>query len=270
MLNGLDIFSGIGGGADALAPWVRPRAYCECDESAQSILLERQRRGEIPVAPIWDDIRTLTAEHLPFSVDIVYGGFPCQDISVAGTGKGLEGERSGLFFEIIRLCGELRPRFVFLENVPAITTRGGVRVLKELTRLRYDCRWTHVSAAEIGAPHLRKRWFLLAYPDNGRKGCEIQTGGNEFTRGYSDASDAHGSWKSQSKGRPRRIDPKKAWEKISLSSSSRAWPSGVPEPTVRGSVDGFPSRSDRISGLGNAWVPLQARTAFERLIGVKP
>src|SRR5690606_12278219 len=109
--------------------------------------------------------------------DVICGGFPCQDISVAGTGAGLEGERSGLFFEIIRLVGEIRPRLVFLENVPAITTRGGVRGISAFASLRYDCRWTIVSAAEVGAPHLRRRWFLLAHSrDRGQRSIFQQVG----------------------------------------------------------------------------------------------
>jgi site-specific DNA-cytosine methylase len=167
MLRGLDLFSGIGGLTLALAPWVRPSVYCDNDRFAQAVLLSRMARQELPYAPIWDDIRTLRAEILP-TVDIIYGGFPCQDISTAGTGAGLDGSRSGLFFEVVRLARELRPRFLFLENVAAIAVRGLDRVLLELTALGYDCRWTIVSAAEVGAPHLRERWFLLAHANGGQ------------------------------------------------------------------------------------------------------
>lgn len=92
MLNGLDLFSGIGGLTLALAPWVRPVAYCENDRYAQSVLLSRISSGDLPNAPIWDDVRTLKAWDIP-NVDIVYGGFPCQDVSVAGARAGLDGER---------------------------------------------------------------------------------------------------------------------------------------------------------------------------------
>lgn len=151
----------------ALAQWVRPLAYCENDRFAQAVLLSQMHDRRIASAPIWDDVTTLVPELLPRQeIDIIYGGFPCQDISVAGNGKGLGGERSGLFFEIVRLCRELRPRFVFLENVPAITLRGLDTVCAEFTALRYDCRWTIVSAAEMGAPHLRERWFFLAHANS--------------------------------------------------------------------------------------------------------
>ncbi|NCX93455.1 MAG: DNA cytosine methyltransferase [Gammaproteobacteria bacterium] len=126
-MNGLDLFSGIGGIGLALEPWVRTVAYCEREPYAQGVLLSRMQSGDIDRAPIWDDVTTLRGDMLP-RIDIISGGFPCQDISVAGLGKGLAGERSGLFFEIARLVRECQPRFVFLENVPAIRTRGGERV----------------------------------------------------------------------------------------------------------------------------------------------
>lgn len=168
MLNGLDLFTGIGGITLALREWVRPVAYCEIEPYCQSVLLQRMQEENLPKAPIWDDIRTLSfsdfnIDESIFDIDIIYGGFPCQDISVAGHGKGLEGERSGLFFEIMRLAEEIKPKFIFLENVPAITRRGGLQVVREITSLGYDCRWCMLSASEVGAMHKRERWFLLAY-----------------------------------------------------------------------------------------------------------
>lgn len=161
-MHGLDLFSGIGGITKALEGWVRPVAYCERDRYAQGVLLSRMADGSLPEAPIWDDVRTLEGRAMP-PVDIIYGGFPCQDISVAGRGAGLAGERSGLFFEIVRLIGEIRPAFVFLENVPAVRLRGGSAVAGELARLGYDARWITLSAADVGANHQRERWFLLAH-----------------------------------------------------------------------------------------------------------
>lgn len=169
MLNGLDLFSGIGGITIALKEWVIPVAYCENERYAISVLLSRMQEGKLPFAPIWDDVRTLQGRQFHGLVDIVYGGFPCQDISVAGTGKGLEGERSGLFYEIVRLVDEIRPKFIFLENVPAIRTRGADKVIGELARLRYDARWITLSASEVGANHKRERWWLLAHTMRGQQ-----------------------------------------------------------------------------------------------------
>jgi DNA (cytosine-5)-methyltransferase 1 len=237
-VNGLDLFSGIGGITLALSPWVRPVAYCENDRYAQAILLSRQASGDLPIAPIWDDIRTLTYSILPVvKIDIIYGGFPCQDISVAGLGAGLEGKRSGLFFEIVRLAKEIRPKFIFLENVSAIRTLGLSTVGKELARLGYDCRWDIVSAEEIGAPHLRRRWFLLATLSNASSVQRKEIKWNESKR----VLRKNGNFKSE-------------W-----------WKS---EPDVGRVAHGIPFRVDRLRGLGNSVVPLQARTAFKRLIGI--
>lgn len=245
MLNGLDLFSGIGGIAVALAPWARPIAYCENNRYAQSSLLSNMRAGRLPMAPIWDDVSTLRSEHLRYGVDLISGGFPCQDISVAGTGSGLAGGRSGLFFQITRLISELRPGFVFLENVPAISVRGLDRVLLELTALGYDCRWTVVSAAEVGAVHIRERWFLLAHSNSQRLRQECRP---PFRRDNS--------------FRPRPVEPDGTF-----SPRGTAWASKrLVQPRVERTGDGIPCRVDRHHGLGNAVVPAQTREAFKRLL----
>ncbi len=241
MLNGLDLFSGIGGLAEALRPYVIPIAYCENERYAQAVLLSRMFSGELQQAPIWDDVRTLSGEGLP-SVDIIYGGFPCQDISIAGAGAGLEGERSRLYWELHRLVDEIRPSFVFLENTPAIRTRGLDDVVRSLTDLGYDCRWTALSAAEVGAPHLRKRWFLMAYASSKR-----------FEVG-SRPSETH----SEQYGYRSANGGKTGW---------RYWPA---KPEVGRVAHGVLFRMDRIRALGNSVVPLQARTAFARLAGFEP
>jgi DNA (cytosine-5)-methyltransferase 1 len=246
LLNGLDLFSGIGGLTVALMPYVRPLCYCEHDKFAQSVLLSRMSSAQIPVGPIWDDVRTLSRINLDVPIDIVYGGFPCQDISTMGTGKGLEGERSGLFFEIVRLVRELRPRFVFLENVPAIVVRGLDRVLLEFIALGYDSRWTIVSAAEVGAVHIRERWFLLAHANGERlrKECGSETG-QYPKREKSLFSDLSSSPRRTAKSSARQIKPR-----------------------VDRAGDGLPFPVDRNRALGNAVVPAQAREAFMRLMGI--
>lgn len=269
-INGLDLFSGIGGISQALAPWVRPIAYCENDKHAQSVLLSRMARGELFPAPIWDDVRTLRGCLLESpGIDIVYGGFPCQDISVAGNGKGLEGERSGLFFEISRLVSELRPRFVFLENVPAITARGLSTVLGEFTRLGYDTRWTILSAKDVGAHHLRRRWFLLAHangeplwiPKSGQARKEIH---DSTTLEDGKITDSDGE--RLQKRRSREWDEKKKPFSTDLLEGNN-WDDHA---SFFHRMDyGIPHRGHRLRGLGNAVVPIQAREAFKRLMGFK-
>jgi DNA (cytosine-5)-methyltransferase 1 len=231
VLNGLDLFSGIGGISVALNEWVRPIAYCEIDPYCQGVLLNKMAHKLLPVAPIWDDIRSLDGNCFGNSVHIIYGGFPCQDISIASNGKGLEGERSGLFFEIVRLSKEIKPQFIFLENVPAITTRGGLRVVREIAEMGYDCRWCVISAASVGAMHRRERWFLLANTLCAR--LQIWKTKKQKTK-----STEHENW----------------------------W---TVEPSVGRVGDGIPFRVDRVKALGNAVVPIQANEAFKILMGLK-
>lgn len=266
-MNGLDLFSGIGGLSLALKPWVRSVAYCERDTYAQSVLLSRIATGELDRAPIWDNITSLDGSMLP-KLDIIFGGFPCQDISVAGRGAGLGGERSRLYFEIERLIKETKPTFVFLENVPAIRTGGLGRVVWGLAELGYDCRWTVVSAASVGAPHKRDRWFLLAYAD--RNNIREQQGwgsGADWEREIQ--SGLNGSKESLADTKRTRLEghigetrePKKS--ELGCSSWWKV------EPNVGRVANGVPFRVDRIRCSGNAVVSLQAQTAFKILAGLK-
>lgn len=245
-LYGLDLFSGIGGITKALEEWVEPIAYCERDRYARGVLLSRMSEGGLPVAPIWDDVTTLTGTDLPH-IDIIYGGFPCQDISIAGNcwvQKGLEGKRSRLFFEVMRLADEIQPSFIFLENVPAIRLRGGITVGKELARRGYDCRWITLQADAVGAPHKRKRWFLLAYANSTR-----------FSR-----------LQPETRAKKSRDDNEKRHAKSSCSADIQI-PEAVLAATIR-MDDGIPFQVDRIKSLGNAVVPEQAKKAFKILIGL--
>jgi DNA (cytosine-5)-methyltransferase 1 len=270
-MNGLDLFSGIGGIGLALEPWVRTVAYCEQDRYAQGVLLSRMQSGDIDRAPIWDDVTTLRGGMLP-RIDIIFGGFPCQDISVAGRGAGLDGERSGLFFEIIRLVKELSPRFVFLENVPAIRTRGLSEVVNAFTEIGYDCRWTCISASDVGAPHKRERWFLLAHAKG--KGLESNRNSGSLNQGISseglplfaingsipDVADPmceglEGQWE----------EPSGTGKELHYSSDDSWW---AVEPGMGRVAHGVSSRVHRIKCLGNGVVPLQVREAFKKLAGI--
>ena len=162
----LDLFSGIGGFSLGLErAGMTTVAFCEIDPYCRKVL-----RKHWPDVPIYDDVRTLTADALRrdgiADVDVICGGFPCQDISRAGGQVGLDGERSGLWSEIARLVGELRPSLVIVENVAALLDNGMGRVLGDLSDLGYDAEWSTVSACSVGLPHVRQRVFIVAYPDS--------------------------------------------------------------------------------------------------------
>jgi DNA (cytosine-5)-methyltransferase 1 len=165
-------FSGIGGMDYAFASTGRIdiRWQVENDEYAQKIL-NKHKTTYWENANLYGDIRTLDPDTLE-DVDIIIGGFPCQDISLSGTGAGIrEGSRSGLWFQLRRLIGALRPRGILLENVSAITLRDGDRVIGDLTEMGYDARWGLISASDTYAPHRRERWFCVAFPNTTRPRC---------------------------------------------------------------------------------------------------
>ena len=139
------------------------RTVCavERDAYAAQVLAQRQNTGALRPFPIWADVCSFDGRPWRGLVDVVSGGFPCQDISVAGKGAGIDGERSGMWTHMARIIGEVRPRFCYVENSPAILTRGLGRVLGDLATLGYDCRWTVLGAADVGAPHQRDRFWLV-------------------------------------------------------------------------------------------------------------
>lgn len=181
-LNELALFAGAGGGilAGKLLGW-RTVAAVEWEPYAASVLVARQNDGLLPPFPIWDDVQTFDGRPFRGRIDVVSGGFPCQDISVAGKGAGIDGERSGMWRHMARIVGEVRPRFVFVENSPALVTRGLGTVLSDLAALGYDCKWTVLGAADVGAPHQRDRFWLVAHSDSLRElqpqGCQCDERG---------------------------------------------------------------------------------------------
>ncbi|WP_413583504.1 DNA cytosine methyltransferase [Bdellovibrio sp. HCB288] len=246
---------------------MRTVAYCEQDRYAQSVLISRMAEGKLHRAPIWDDVQTLTGDMLP-PIDIIFGGFPCQDISVAGNGVGLDGKRSGLFFEIIRLTKETRAPFVFLENVPAIRTRGLREVIGAFTEIGYDCRWTCLSAASVGAPHKRERWFLLANSNSVRELSKQNSGQEPLDRASYGGQDVANTGSSRCEKQHASTEPGGPGHNsgCTFEGGGNAW--WETEPAVGRVVDGVSNRVDRIKCLGNSVVPLQVRTAFKALAGI--
>ena len=235
LLDGVDLFSGIGGLTRALETWVRTRAYCERDRFCQSVLLSRMQTREIPLAPIWDDVRSLRRGTINFSPGIIFGGFPCQDISHAGRkGKGLGGPESGLWLEFERIVHVFRPGNVFIENVSRWKEWTPV-VREALFHLGYDTTSVTVSAEEVGFPFKGSRTFVAA----SHRDCESALRIDEEMEFVFES-------------------PKINWAK---------W--GNPPPESLGMVNGIPNLMDRVESVGNSVVPHQAREAFARCFVTK-
>ncbi|MBR5889556.1 MAG: DNA cytosine methyltransferase, partial [Akkermansia sp.] len=157
-------FAGGGGGilAGCLLGWNTVCAV-EIEEYPRRILMQRQRDGQLPFFPLWDDVCTFDGTPWRGKVDIITGGFPCQDISVAGKGAGLEGKRSSLWHQMHRIICEVEPEWVFVENSPMLLRRGFGTVLGALAAAGYDVAWCVLGADDMGAPHVRKRLWILAH-----------------------------------------------------------------------------------------------------------
>lgn len=185
-LNVLDLFSGIGGFALGFErAGLRTVAFCEIEPYCRAVLARHW-----PRVPCYHDVRKLTASRLVRDgierVDVVAGGFPCQDVSVAGEGAGLAGEDSGLWFEQRRIVSEVRPRFVVVENVAALLSRGLGTILGDLASLGYAAEWHCIPAASVGAPHRRDRVFVIADAD----GHDVRNDEQRTARGRDDLRDS--------------------------------------------------------------------------------
>ncbi|WP_103852141.1 DNA cytosine methyltransferase [Burkholderia pseudomallei] len=252
-MNELHLFAGAGGGI--LAGQLRGnRCVCavEFDPYAQAVLVARQNDGTFPAFPIWDDVRTFDGRPWRGIVDIVAGGFPCQDVSAAGTGDGIDGERSGLWTEMARIIREVRPFCVEVENSPMLTSRGLGRVLGDLASMGFDAEWGVLSAADTDAPHLRERIWIKGYVADAYRARESQHAERvgEFRMGSVKRREAlaHADGEPRRQGRPDY--------------GFGRWPA---EPGMGRVVDGMAHRAHRIRTLGNGQVPRVAATAFTLL-----
>lgn len=291
------LFAGIGGidlgfeRAGLQCKW-----QVEIDEYAQRVLAKHW-----PTIRRHDDVRTWPASDTE-PVDVIVGGFPCQDISYAGKGAGLEGERSGLFYQVMRIVCDMGPRYVVLENVAALLTRGMGDVLGSLASLGYDAEWDCIPAAAVGAPHIRDRVFIIArrVPDAERSGSLPGTLGGihrvEESPGARDVNaqrlcravpDAEGD-RCGTRGTRRTVGvgPRQEdatamadanGERLAKRQSQRsnareefAAPQRTSwwdvEPDVGRVANGIPARVDRIRGLGNAVVPQVAEYIGRRIV----
>ena len=170
-LRELALFAGAGGGilGGKILGW-KTLCAVEWDAYARSVLMARQNEGCLEPFPIWDDVQTFDGHPWRGRVDVVSGGFPCQDISAAGKGAGIDGERSGMWSHMARIIREVGPRYVLVENSPMLTSRGLGRVLGDLAEMGHDARWGVLGAVHAGAPHKRERIWIVAHA--GLHGCK--------------------------------------------------------------------------------------------------
>ncbi len=162
MLNVLDVFSGIGGFSIGLeAASMQTVAFCEINPFCRKILTRHW-----PSIPVFPDITTINKEDLKMlpRIDVIAGGFPCQDISVAGKQKGIAAKRSGLWKEFARLINEIRPKYAIIENVANLRSKGLIAVLQDLWEIGYNAEWHCIPASAFGAPHRRDRIWIIAHP----------------------------------------------------------------------------------------------------------
>ena len=267
----LDLFSGIGGFALA-AQWlgIQTMQFVEIDDYCQKLLAKN-----FPGIPIHGDITTFSDTSANYN--ILTGGFPCQDISHANhEGNGLDGKRSGLFYELMRIVRECRPRYIVLENVAALLSKRKGRdmgaVLWELSQCGYDAEWQVVSAASVGAPHLRKRLFIVAYPSGRgletRQRCSGIQAKVRTTERLSDAAYRNSARRRQDLGSTfERTQTENAIEfKRDSEGQFSYWET---KPPVLRMDDGISNRLDRIRGLGNAVLPQVALVALNRVLEIE-
>lgn len=307
-MNELALFAGAGGGvlASYLMGW---RTVCavERDAYAAQVLAQRQNDGILEAFPIWSDITTFDGKPWQGIVDVISGGFPCQDISSAGKGVGIEGERSGLWSEMARIIGEVRPRYVFVENSPMLVSRGLTRVISDLAQMGYDAQWARFSASNFGAPHIRDRIWIVAYArcQRGEAGTsqtlrsksEIPKWTNANNMGSNISNTKSFGWEQTRQGEQsskerfsrrggefahpdclneQRVFTSDAdqerWQeqgKRSARSSCNEFTWWQVEPELGRVADGVTHRVDRLKAIGNGQVSIVAKCAFEYLGGAK-
>jgi len=276
-MNELALFAGAGGGilGGGLLGW---RTVCavEWEPYPASVLCARQNDGFLPPFPIWDDVQTFDGKPWRGIVDVVSGGFPCQDISAAGKGGGIEAKRSGMWKEMARIIGEVRPKFAFVENSPMLTSRGLGTVLRDLAQMGFDAEWGVLSAADVGANHKRERIWIMAHSKSTRASQDIGRiwEGSKRISGGKDTNQkmANSRCKLRNEGNSRNMATNKTeWSASSIFHQSSGARFGFDnnwweiEPNVGRMANGVALGMDRLKAIGNGQVPLCAATAWRLL-----
>lgn len=252
----LELFAGAGGGIlgkNLLG--FRTVGAVEIEPYCRRVLLQRQRDDCCPMFPIWDDVRSFRIDNpecreyigwlRTVAGDLVVsGGFPCQDISSCGTGKGIAGEKSGLWREMARIVGEIRPAFAFVENSPLLTGRGLEEVLSSLAEMGYDAKWCVLGAGHLNYPIKRDRLWILG-------------------RRHPDYGEGHVSRLPEGADRQHQVWSEEKLAGLQSADRDRLLADGL----VCRTPDGVADRMERISALGNGQVPAVAALAWDILSG---
>ena len=301
----MHLFAGVGGGllADLILGHT-PIVAVEWDAYACQVLRERAAEGWFPDLSVWEgDVRLFDPSEYAGKVDCIHAGFPCQDISVAGNQAGVGHEtRSGLYREVLRVAGIVRPRYLFLENVAAILGNGLGTVLADLAAMGFSAEWGCIRASDCGAPHHRDRWFLLAHSESAeckrirssrKRGFGFTDEGTDVSNSDSDKRRTSGMGQDAWADRRNDVsgvcevlaDPfseRQQGQRQSLnafdSTSAETWQTTdvingcvgdfwTTESFVGRVANGISNRVHRLKGLGNAQVPLHAAVAWQFLGG---